>query len=106
MSIPYKLFGDFTTGSAGGKDFKVCFKTANCYDYKAPVLECYDAESGMGIKINAQDTTFLSPNHNFSTKYYENQYIELETEIFELIDVGGEFGDEACCECDSDESGS
>lgn len=85
MSIPYKLFGDFTTGSAGGKDFKVCFKTANCYDYKAPVLECYDAESGMGIKINAQDTTFLSPNHNFLTKYYENQYIELETEIWPNI---------------------
>ena len=85
MSIPYKLFGNFTTGSAGGKDFKVCFKTANCYDYKAPVLECYDAESGMGIKINAQDTTFLSPNHNFPTKYYENQYIELETEIWPNI---------------------
>lgn len=86
MSIPYKLFGDFTTGQNGGKDFKVCFKTANCYDYKAPVLECYDEESTMGIKINAQDTTFLSRDHNFSTKYYENQYIELEVEIWPNLD--------------------
>ena len=40
MEIDYKLFEDFKTGTTGGKNFKFCFKAANCYDYEAPVLSC------------------------------------------------------------------
>ena len=40
MEIDYRLFEDFKTGTTGGKNFKFCFKAANCYDYEAPVLSC------------------------------------------------------------------
>lgn len=40
MEIDYKLFEKFTAGASGGKNFKICFKASNCYDYEAPVLSC------------------------------------------------------------------
>lgn len=83
MYINYPLFGKFTSGSTGGKDFKICFKTANVYDYEAPVLTCYDANSKMGIRFDAQKAMFETPaNQGFATQYYENSYLEIETEIW------------------------
>ncbi len=83
MIIKYKLFEKFTTGTSGGKDFKFCFKTANCYDYEAPVLTCYDDNSNVGIKFDAQQAYFETPNNRgFKTQYYENAYLEIDTEIW------------------------
>ena len=83
MKIKYKLFEKFTTGSTGGKNFKICFKATNCYDYEAPVLTCYDANSKVGIRFDAQQAYFETPtNQGFKTQYYENSYLEIETEIW------------------------
>jgi hypothetical protein len=70
---PFKVNGD--------KNIKFCFKTANCYDYAAPVLSC--SANGIGIEVNAQKATFESGAlKGFNTQYRENAYIELETEIW------------------------
>ena len=83
MYINYKLFEKFTTGSSGGKNFKFCFRAANCYDYSAEVLKCYDSHSKLGIRFDAQKATFETPaNQGFKTQYYENTYLEVETEIW------------------------
>ena len=82
MTINYPLFGSFNNSNAGGKDFKFCFKAVNCYDYEAPVLDCYDNVSKVGIQYNAQSATFSSLNKKVNTQYYESSYIELETEIW------------------------
>ena len=82
MTINYPLFGSFNTSQSGGKEFKFCFKAVNCYDYEAPVLECYDDESEIGVKFTAQQALFSTLNEKVSTQYYENSYIELETEIW------------------------
>lgn len=89
MKILYNLFDDATTDTtdAGGKTFKFAFKAANCYDYAAPILECYDTTNSVGLKLDAQKAA-LSTNtiKNFSTQYYENSYIELEAEIWPDVD--------------------
>ena len=83
MTVNYNLFEKFTSGEAGGKNFKLCFKATNCYDYSAPILECYEEQTKLGIKVDAQKTLFSTSTFpGFETKYYENQYIELETEIW------------------------
>ena len=83
LKIKYELFKNFTTGSSGGKNFKFAFKATNCYDYEAPVLTCYDERSKVGIRFNAQNASFETPNNQgFKTQYYENAYIEVETEIW------------------------
>ena len=83
MTVNYKLFEKFTSGAAGGKNFKLCFKASNCYDYDAPILSCYDPISKVGVRVNAQNATFSCATFpNFATQYFENSYIELETEIW------------------------
>lgn len=82
MTVNYNLFQATNTGR-DGKNFKICFKATNCYDYEAPILECYEDRSKLGIKMDAQKTVFSTSTHpGFATQYYENQYIELETEIW------------------------
>lgn len=85
MQINYNLFDNATTDTtdSGGKTFKFAFKATNCYDYEAPILECYDEANNVGLKFDAQKATFSTNTiKNFSTQYYENSYIELETEIW------------------------
>lgn len=82
MVVNYPLFGSFNETQAGGKEFKFCFKAVNCYDYDAKVLECYDPVSEIGVQYTAQQALFSSLNEKVSTQYYENSYIELETEIW------------------------
>jgi hypothetical protein len=85
MQINYNLFDSATTDTtdSGGKTFKFAFKAMNCYDYDAPVLECYDTRNNIGLKLTAQTATLSTGTiTNFSTQYYENSYIELETEIW------------------------
>ena len=67
----------------------------NCYDYDAPVLECYEDRTGLGLKYTAQQALFSSDaNANFATQYCEGSYIELETEIWpDQSDSGNRPGD-------------
>ena len=85
MTVNYALFNSNNT-ALSGKDFKVCFKAANCYDYSAPVLSCYEDSttgSGVGIRLDAQQAIFSSATYpDFATQYFENSYIELEAEIW------------------------
>lgn len=94
MRINYKLFGNSQV-SGQGKTFKFCFKAINCYDYEAPVLECYEENTKLGLKFNAQQALFSSSaNTNFTTQYCEGSYIELETEIWQdQADNGNRPGD-------------
>ena len=94
MQINYKLFGSSQV-STQGKTFKFCFKAINCYDYEAPVLECYEENTNLGLKFNAQQAVFSSSaNTNFTTQYCEGSYIELETEIWpDQSDKGSRPGD-------------
>lgn len=94
MTINYKLFGSSQVGTQG-KTFKFCFKAVNCYDYEAPVLECYEDSTSLGLKFNAQQALFSSiANTNFATQYCEGSYIELETEIWpDQADSGNRPGD-------------
>jgi hypothetical protein len=93
MTINYELFNSDNTAREG-KDFKVCFKAANCYDYSAPVLSCYEPNidengvngSGVGVRLEAQQAIFSSDTYpDFATQYFENSYIELETEIWPTV---------------------
>ena len=82
MTINYKLF-ESSQVSTQGKTFKFCFKAMNCYDYEAPVLECYEESTKLGLKFTAQQALFSSAtNPSFATQYCEGSYIELETEIW------------------------
>lgn len=94
MTINYKLFENTQVGTQG-KVFKFCFKATNCYDYHAPVLECYEESTKLGLKFNAQQALFSSStNTNFATQYCEGSYIELETEIWpDQADNGSRPGD-------------
>lgn len=94
MTLNYKLFENTQVG-AQGKTFKFCFKAINCYDYEAPVLECYEENTKLGLKFNAQQALFSSSaNANFATQYCEGSYIELETEIWpDQTDSGNRPGD-------------
>ena len=94
MTINYELFNSDNTAREG-KDFKVCFKAANCYDYSAPVLSCYEPSvdengvngSGVGVRLEAQQAIFSSDTYpDFATQYFENSYIELETEIWPTVE--------------------
>jgi hypothetical protein len=71
-----------------GRNIKICFKATNCYDYEAEVLSCYDEKSRLGLRMDAQAATFyLSDGSSTNTQYCENNYVELEQEIYPLEDA-------------------
>lgn len=80
MTINYSLFGN--AGSNDGKVFKFIFKTSDCYDYDAKILECYEKVSNIGLRINAQNAYFTTGTVSLNTQYYEDSYIEFEAEIW------------------------
>ena len=82
MTINHYPFSD--SGVQYGKDIKIIFKTANCYDYNAEVLKCWDTSTGrgVGLTLNAQNATFSSNETEIVTQYCEDSYIELEAEIW------------------------
>ena len=88
MTIDYKPFRASNSIANAGLDFKFCFKAINCYDYEAPVMDCYDESSLIGIKMDAQKAYFAAAATNLNTQYYENSYVELEAEIWPT-DTGG-----------------
>ena len=88
MTVDYKPFRANNSIANAGLDFKFCFKAINCYDYEAPVMECYDESSLIGIKMDAQKAYFAAAATNLNTQYYENSYVELEAEVWPT-DTGG-----------------
>lgn len=89
MTINYAPYpsGTINNTLGSGKNIKICFKATNCYDYNAEVLSCYDETSRLGLRMNAQAATFyLSDGSSTNTQYCENNYIELEQEVYPLID--------------------
>jgi hypothetical protein len=53
MTINYKMFEN--PAPLDGKTFKFIFKASNCRDYDALVLNCYDENSHIGLKMQAQE---------------------------------------------------
>lgn len=77
MTINYKLFEQNPT--AAGKAFKFIFKAANCRDYDAQVLKCYDGTKG--ILMRAQNALFSGTANSLDVPYCEDSYIEFEFDI-------------------------
>lgn len=83
MTVNYNLFG---TAPTNGRTFKFCFKTANVYDYAAPVLSCDNGKDIQALNLTAQTGTLSTPSFpSFNTQYYENTYLELEAEIWKDV---------------------
>lgn len=78
MTINYNLFAN--RAEQNGKSFKFIFKASNCYDYEAPVLSCYN--NNIGLRINAQAATLTTTSQSMVTNFFEDQYIELETDVW------------------------
>ena len=78
MTINHKLFGDDPT--ILGKTFKVIFKITNCRDYDADILSCY--YGGVGVQLSAHEGLMSSTNTSISVPYGEDEYIELEFDIY------------------------
>lgn len=87
MEINYQPFNNQSIKNQG-LDFKICFKATNCYDYEAPILNCFDDASQIGLTLDAQKAYFAAASTNLTTQYYENSYIELETEIWPTVQGG------------------
>ena len=70
-----------------GLNLKICFKAMNCYKYDAQILNCVDGK--IGLNINAQMATLSSTNEDITTQFCENNYIELEAEIWKDVPASG-----------------
>ena len=78
MTINHKLFAD--EARANGKTFKICFKTVNCRDYDATLLDCI--ADNVGILLTAHEATFRSTGLPITVPYGDDEYIELEYDIY------------------------
>ena len=85
MTIPYKMFA--TDPRANGSNFKIIFKVEKCRNYDAQVLDCIS--EGIGIQLNAHDASFQSTATTISTQYGEDEYTELEFEVYKATDSQG-----------------
>ena len=81
MTIPYKMFypvDPHTTGCS----FKIIFKIENCRDYDANIIN--NIADNVGIELNAHNATFKSSTTTITTQYGEDEYIELEFEVYDV----------------------
>lgn len=78
MTIPYLLFGEDCV--TYGRNFKMVFKIKNCRNYDAQVAHCY--ADNIGIRINAHEGVFSSSATSLSVPYGEDEYIELEYDVY------------------------
>lgn len=78
MTIPYKMFT--IDPKRLGSNFKIIFKIENCRDYDAIVATTM--ADNIGIQLNAHNATFKSTTTSISTQYGENEYTELEFEVY------------------------
>ncbi len=86
MIIKYPLFGNTRED---GKEFKIIFKTANCQDYDAEFLNCYNSDN-YGLKMTAQNAIFTASNDSLNTQYREDSYLEYELEIWKYSEPTGQ----------------
>lgn len=82
MTIPYEMFA--TDPRVNGSNFKIIFKIENCRDYDAKVLDCMS--ENIGIQLNAHNAIFKSTTTPISTQYGEEEYTELEFEVYKATD--------------------
>lgn len=78
MTIPYQMF--LTDPRTNGMNFKIIFKVENCRDYDA-VIATNMAEN-IGIQLSAHGASFKSSTTTISTQYGEEEYTELEFEVY------------------------
>ena len=75
MTINYKLFN--TDAPIDGKSFKFIFRADSCRDYDALVLDCYDDNTNIGLRAQAQSALIKGSENEISIPYCEDSYIEL-----------------------------
>ena len=85
MTIPFKMFE--TDPRTNGANFKIIFKVDNCRDYDATVLT--NVAENIGIQLNAHNAIFKSTTTEISTQYGEEEYTELEFEVYKALTPGG-----------------
>ena len=85
MTIPYKIFA--TDPRTNGANFKIIFKIDNCRDYDATALT--NVAENIGIQLDAHKATFKSTTTEISTQYGEEEYTELEFEVYKALTSGG-----------------
>ena len=78
MTINHKLFSDDPT--LYGKTVKVIFKIENARNYDANVATCY--ADNIGLRLNAHEAIFSSTGTSVSVPYGEDEYIELEFDVY------------------------
>lgn len=81
MTIPYKMFA--TDPRENGVNFKIIFKVENCRDYDA-VIATNIAEN-IGIQLSAHGAMFKSTATQINTQYGEEEYTELEFEVYKSL---------------------
>lgn len=81
MTIPYKIFAE--DPRANGMNFKIIFKIDNCRDYDATAMT--NMAENIGIKLDAHKATFKSTTTEISTQYGEEEYTELEFEVYKAL---------------------
>ena len=85
MTIPYKIFA--TDPRINGSNFKIIFKVENCRDYDATIAS--NISDNIGIQLNAHKATFKSTTTEISTQYGEEEYTELEFEVYKALQANG-----------------
>lgn len=78
MTIPYQLFAN--DAKSLGRNFKIVFKIKNCRNYDAQVASCY--ADNIGVRLNAHEAIFSSSSTSLTVPYGEDEYIELEYDIY------------------------
>lgn len=84
MTIPYHMFA--TDPKEYGSNFKIIFKVQNCRNYDAVVATAMN--NNMGIQLNAHNAIFKSQSTQVSTQYGEDEYTELEFEVYKQYSSG------------------
>lgn len=84
MTIPYRMFA--TDPKEYGSNFKIIFKVQNCRNYDAVVATAMN--NNMGIQLNAHNAIFKSQSTQVSTQYGEDEYTELEFEVYKQYSSG------------------
>ena len=78
ITLNHKLFGDDPT--VYGKTVKIIFKIENARNYDAAVASCY--ADNIGLRLFAHEATFSSTGTSVSVPYGEDEYIELEFDVY------------------------
>lgn len=78
MTINHKLFEN--DPKSDGMNYKMIFKVKNVRDYDAQIGHCY--ADNVGIRMYAHKSLFNSSGTEISVPYGEDEYIELEFDVY------------------------